>query len=80
MKKFEIAKFVFEDTLIRHRPPEILLCDQEREFSLNFVKEMCEKMKTVKSFISAYNPQCNGAVEQLIEKLLEVSEIVQLKL
>ena len=48
----------------------MILSDQGREFNNNCIKKICEMVRSVKSFTSAYNPQCNGAVERLNRTLI----------
>ena len=61
----EVAKFLYEEILSRHRPPAVLLSDRGCEFVNSAVRENCKRPGTVRSMTAAYHPQCNGAVEWL---------------
>jgi hypothetical protein len=65
-----VAKFLIEEILMRHGPPNKILSDQEREFMNNCIVKLCEIMNSEKSFTSAYHPQCNGAVQRLNRTLI----------
>ncbi|KAI4293356.1 hypothetical protein PAPHI01_2630 [Pancytospora philotis] len=66
----EVAKFLMERIILQHGAPSQLLSDQGREFQNECVKGLCKRLKVVKSFTSAYHPQCNGAVERLNRTLI----------
>jgi hypothetical protein len=65
-----IAKFVLEEIICRHGPPNELLSDRGLEFLNKTVAELCNLFKIYKSFTSAYHPQCNGAVERTNQSLV----------
>ncbi|KAI5152149.1 hypothetical protein ENBRE01_2605 [Enteropsectra breve] len=66
----EVAKFILENIVSRHGVPKRILSDQGREFANKIVQRICKRLGTVKSWTSAYHPQCNGAVERLNRTLI----------
>jgi hypothetical protein len=65
-----IAKFILEEIIYRHGPPNELLSDRGLEFLNKTVSELCNLFNIYKSFTSAYHPQCNGAVERTNQSLV----------
>ena len=65
-----VAKFIYEEFVLRHGPPEVLLTDQGLEFNNKIVKKLCDMINTRKAFTSAYNPRCNGQTERLNKTLI----------
>jgi transposase InsO family protein len=66
----EIAKFIYEDVIVRHGAPEYIISYRGKEFISKLVGDLCKRVNTVNSFTSAYNPKCNGAVERLNRTLI----------
>ncbi|MGL4850980.1 MAG: DDE-type integrase/transposase/recombinase, partial [Clostridium sp.] len=54
----------------RHGQPEEILSDRGKEFLNSTIVALCSLMNIKKSFTSAYNPKCNGAVERFNQTLI----------
>ena len=67
---FEVGLFIYEEIILRHGAPCVILSDQGKEFNSSCIQKICQMVRSVKSFTSAYNPQCNGAVERLNRTLI----------
>lgn len=63
-KKEEISRFIFNRIFRRHGPPKELISDQGLEFLNDVVSDLCKRMNTSHSSVSAYSPRCNGTVER----------------
>lgn len=68
----EIALFVFEDIILEHGCPNILLSDNGREFKNEIIESLCKLMSIDKKYSSPYRPQTNGLVERTNRTLLGI--------
>lgn len=66
----EVAKFIFDDIIWRHGAPSCLVSDQGSEFMAKIIGDICKRVGTMKSFTSAYHPQCNWTAERLNRTLI----------
>lgn len=58
------AKFILDQIIHRHGPPENIHTDQGTNFESKLIHELCETYKIKKSRSSAYHPEGDGAVER----------------
>ncbi|KAG0441069.1 Retrovirus-related Pol polyprotein from transposon 17.6, partial [Dictyocoela muelleri] len=65
-----VADFIIKEIILRHGPPEYIISDQGKEFTAEIVKNVCKMFNSKKSFVSAYNPKSNGAVERVNQTLI----------
>ncbi|KAG0435558.1 Retrovirus-related Pol polyprotein from transposon 17.6 [Dictyocoela muelleri] len=65
-----VAKFLVEDIILRHGPPEYIISDQGKEFSASVISNICKIFNSKKSYVSSYNPKSNGGVERLNQTLI----------
>ena len=58
-----IANAVFENFILEHGPPSILLSDNGTEFSNDTLAYVCNELGIDHHFTSPYTPRSNGKVE-----------------
>lgn len=51
-----VAKFIFEEIIVRHGAPKYMVSDQGREFASRMIKDLSQITGTIQSFTSAYHP------------------------
>lgn len=68
----EVALFIYEDILLHHGCPDIILTDNGREFKNQLIDTLCKKMNINKKFSSPYRPKTNGLVERTNKTLISI--------
>lgn len=60
----EIASFIYEEIIIRHGCPKIIITDNGRPFISDLIKITCKQFGIKQKTISPYHSQSNGLVER----------------
>lgn len=68
-KAHHVAKFVFEQIIVRHGAPRHILSDRGKVFQSAIFTELLKVMGTKSSFTTSYHPQTNGLTERLNKTL-----------
>lgn len=69
----QIAKFIFNDIILIHGCPSVILSDNGKEFNNELLKYLCQLLSINKKFSSPYRPQTNGLVERTNRTLIRYS-------
>src|SRR4051812_37907774 len=67
----QVAHFVYEDIICRHRCPTKILTDRGIHFNNKIVDELMEKFKIRHLLSTPYHPQTNGLVERFNRTLCQ---------
>ena len=67
----QVALFVYEDIICRHRCPIKILSDRGTHFNNAMIKELMNKFGIKHHNSTSYHPQTNGQVERFNKTLKE---------
>lgn len=76
----EIAMFIFEEIILTHGCPNIILSDNGKEFKNELVEKLCKITEINKKYSSPYRPQTNGLVERTNKTLIAILSKITYKM
>lgn len=68
----EIANFIYEDIILIHGCPSIILTDNGREYKNELVNNSCKKFEINKRYSTPYKPSTNGLVKRTNKTIISM--------
>ena len=65
-----VANAIFEKLILEHSAPEVLLSDNDKEFTNDTLAYICQEFNIEQHFTSPYTPRSNGKMENFNKFLI----------